>query len=175
MIRTRNISLLLFLALISGALVAQKQNVPVDSDYERSDPSVAVLLPPALVQELTAIRDAGLTDDYAYRQVAHLTENIGPRPVGSPQAQTAIEYVAAEMRKLGLDVHLEPVQARRWMRGVEAAVQCQDNDKQFRHHGNWQLPLLSAPARFCNRTNNLNGRDLPAPPARLKAFRCVLG
>jgi carboxypeptidase Q len=41
--------------------------------------------------------------------------------VGSPQAQAAIEYVAGEMRKLGLDVHLEPVQARHWIRGVEAA------------------------------------------------------
>jgi Zn-dependent M28 family amino/carboxypeptidase len=62
-----------------------------------------------------------LTDDYAYRQVAHLTENIGPRPVGSPQAQTAIEYVAGELRKLGLDVRLEPVQARHWIRGAESA------------------------------------------------------
>ena len=78
-------------------------------------------LPPALIQELTSIRDAGLTDDYAYQQVAHLTENIGPRPVGSPQAQAAIEYVAGEMRKLGLDVHLEPVQARHWIRGAESA------------------------------------------------------
>ena len=62
-----------------------------------------------------------MTDDYAYQQVAHLTENIGPRPVGSPQAQAAIEYVAGEMRKLGLEVHLEPVQARHWIRGAETA------------------------------------------------------
>ena len=50
---------------------------------------------------MTAIRDAGLTDDYAYRQVAHLTENIGPRPVGSPQAQAAIEYVAERNEEAG--------------------------------------------------------------------------
>ena len=117
----RNLSLLLFLALMPGMLDAQKQNTPVNSDYERPQPSAAVPLPPALIQELTAIRDAGLTDDYAFHQVAHLTENIGPRPVGSPQAQAAIEYVAGEMRKLGLDVHLEPVQARHWIRGVETA------------------------------------------------------
>ena len=77
--------------------------------------------PPALTQDLVAIRDAGLSDDYAYRQVAHLTENIGPRPVGSPQAQAAIEYVAGELRKLGLEVRLEPVQARHWIRGAETA------------------------------------------------------
>ena len=118
----RNLTLLLLIALAPGALPAQKQNVPVASDYERAQPAAAATgLSPELIQELTAIRDAGLTDDYAYQQVAHLTENIGPRPVGSPQAQTAIEYVAGEMRKLGLDVRLEPVQARRWIRGTETA------------------------------------------------------
>jgi carboxypeptidase Q len=117
----RNLSLLLFLALVPGMPDAQQQNTPVNSDYERLQPSAAVSLPPALIQELTTIRDVGLVDDYAYRQVAHLTENIGPRPVGSPQAQAAIDYVAGEMRKLGLDVHLEPVQARHWIRGAETA------------------------------------------------------
>lgn len=116
----RNPSLLLLVALTSGILLAQK-NVPVASDYERPEPPAAAALPPALIQELTTIRDAGLTDDYAYRQVAHLTENIGPRPVGSPQAQAAVEYVAGEMRRLGLDVRREPVLARRWIRGAEAA------------------------------------------------------
>jgi carboxypeptidase Q len=115
-------NLLLLVALTSPALLAQKQNVPVASDYERAEPAAPpVSLPPALVHDLTAIRDAGLTDDYAYRQVAHITENIGPRPVGSPQAQAAIEYVAGELRKLGLEVRLEPVQARRWIRGAETA------------------------------------------------------
>lgn len=110
-----------FIALACGVLFAQNKAVPINSDYERGKPAAAASLPPALLQELTAIRDAGLSDDYAYRQVAHLTENIGPRPVGSPQAQTAIEYVAGELRKLGLDVRLEPVQARRWTRGAESA------------------------------------------------------
>jgi carboxypeptidase Q len=122
LIRTRNISCLpVLLAVLLGAAVAQKPNAPVPSDYERPARSAAASLPPALIQELTAIRDAALSDDYAYRQVAHLTENIGPRPVGSPQAQAAIEYVEGEMRKLGLEVRLEPVQARRWMRGAETA------------------------------------------------------
>jgi carboxypeptidase Q len=117
----RNPGLLLLLPLIPGMLLGQKQDVPVNSDYERHQASATATLPPALIQQLRAIRDAALSDDYAYRQVAHITENIGPRPVGSPQAQAAIAYVAAEMRKLGLDVHLEPVQARRWIRGAESA------------------------------------------------------
>jgi Zn-dependent M28 family amino/carboxypeptidase len=70
---------------------------------------------------LQALRDAALTSDYAWHQLEHLTENIGPRPAGSPQAQAAAEYVAAEMRKLGLDVHLEPAQVTHWIRGEEKA------------------------------------------------------
>jgi len=44
-----------------------------------------------------------------------------PRPAGSPQAQAASEYVAAEMRKLGLDVHLEEAHVSHWVRGEEKA------------------------------------------------------
>src|SRR5271168_4496134 len=78
-------------------------------------------LSPQLQSELALIRDAALRDDYAYQQVAHLTENIGARPAGSAQAQAAVDYVAGEMRKLGLDIHLEDVMVRRWERGAETA------------------------------------------------------
>jgi Zn-dependent M28 family amino/carboxypeptidase len=74
-----------------------------------------------LRDQLQAVRDAALTSDYAWHQLEHLTENIGPRPAGSPQAQAAAEYVAAEMRKLGLDVHLEPAIVSHWIRGEEKA------------------------------------------------------
>jgi carboxypeptidase Q len=78
--------------------------------------------PPLLLQQLSAIKAAALNDDYAYRQLAHLTENIGARPTGSPQASAAAEYVAAELRKLGLDVRLEPVTVPHWVRGAETAA-----------------------------------------------------
>lgn len=71
--------------------------------------------------ELVAIRDAALADDYAYQQVAHLTDNIGPRPSGSPQAEGAVEYVAGELRQLGIEVRLEEVRVRRWTRGIDTA------------------------------------------------------
>jgi len=77
--------------------------------------------PPQLLDELAAIKTAALGDDYAYRQVAHLTENIGPRPSGSPQAKAAADYVAAELRKLGLEVQLEEVKVPHWVRGAETA------------------------------------------------------
>jgi Zn-dependent M28 family amino/carboxypeptidase len=77
--------------------------------------------PPRLLEDLEAIQSAALTDDYAYRQVEHLTENIGARPTGSVQAQAAVDYVAGELRKLGLDVQLEEVKVPHWVRGAETA------------------------------------------------------
>ena len=76
---------------------------------------------PNPANDLVTIRDAALADDYAYQQVAHLTDNIGPRPSGSPQAEGAVDYVAGELRHLGLDVRLEDVRVRRWTRGIDAA------------------------------------------------------
>jgi carboxypeptidase Q len=80
-----------------------------------------IVYPSQLVSELGSLRDAALASDFAYRQVAHLTENIGPRMGGSPQAEFAVQYVAEELRKLGLEVHLEEVRVPRWVRGVETA------------------------------------------------------
>jgi len=80
-----------------------------------------VVYPPQLLSDLAALRDAALSSDYAYQQVAHLTENIGPRMGASPQAEHAVAYVADKLRKLGLEVHLEEVQLPRWVRGIETA------------------------------------------------------
>jgi len=75
-----------------------------------------------LKSELSELRDAALADDYAYRQVAHLTDNIGPRASGTAQAQAAVQYVADELRKLGLEVRLEEVKIPHWIRGIETAA-----------------------------------------------------
>jgi carboxypeptidase Q len=76
---------------------------------------------PALVRQLESLRDAALASDYAYHQLAYLTENIGARPTGSPQADAAARYVAASMGALGLDVKLEEVTVPHWVRGAETA------------------------------------------------------
>lgn len=68
------------------------------------------------------IQQAALTSDYAFRQVAHLANNIGPRLSGSTQAQKAVEYVAGELKALGLEVQLEKVIVPHWVRGEEAAA-----------------------------------------------------
>ena len=67
------------------------------------------------------LRDAAVRDPYALNQLRHLTNNIGPRISGSPQAGQAVEYVAAEMRALGAEVTLEKAKVPHWVRGVETA------------------------------------------------------
>src|SRR5262249_55386487 len=75
--------------------------------------------PPQLLEEMKQLQQAALQSDYALKQTAYLCNNIGPRLSGSQQAARAVEYVAAEMRKLGLDVKLEQVMVPHWVRGYE--------------------------------------------------------
>lgn len=76
---------------------------------------------PLQIDIMGRLRDAALTDPYAADELRHLTDNIGPRLSGSPQAQAAVEYVAAEMRALGAEVQLEKTTVPHWVRGVETA------------------------------------------------------
>ena len=68
------------------------------------------------------MQKAALESDYAYRQVAHLANNIGPRLSGSAQAAKAVEYVARDLRALGCEVRLEKVMVPHWVRGEETAA-----------------------------------------------------
>ena len=72
--------------------------------------------------ELKQLQQAALKSDYAWRQTAHLSNNIGPRLTGSAQAEKAVEYVAAELKALGLEVRLEKVTVPHWVRGEETAA-----------------------------------------------------
>lgn len=65
------------------------------------------------------IQSAALASDYGYQQLSYLTDSIGPRLTGSAQHQAAVDYVAGEMRKLGLEVTLEKVTVPHWVRGEE--------------------------------------------------------
>jgi len=69
--------------------------------------------------DLRKIEKTALTSDYSYEQLSYLTDSIGPRLTGSAQHQAAAEYVAAEMRKLGLEVTMEKVTVPHWTRGEE--------------------------------------------------------
>jgi hypothetical protein len=79
------------------------------------------LYSPQTLTELKQIQQAALKSDYAWRQVAHLSNNIGPRLTGSAQAQKAVDYVAGELKALGLEVQLEKLMVPHWVRGGETA------------------------------------------------------
>src|SRR5437660_1352203 len=72
--------------------------------------------------ELKRLQQAALNSDYAYRQVAHLANNIGPRLSGSAQAAKSVQYVASELKAIGCEVQLERVMVPHWVRGDETAA-----------------------------------------------------
>src|SRR5438067_5878179 len=116
------------LALLSLALllcaqrgVAQQTPAVAPSPDGSPSPTPAVFSPQTL-SELRQLQKEALKSDYAYRQVAHLANNIGPRLSGSTQAAKAVEYVAAELKTLGCNVQLEKVMVRHWVRGEETAA-----------------------------------------------------
>ncbi len=109
-----------FLPLFLIAALCHGQKPKWDALPQEAE-SATRAFPPELREELVQIRDAALHDDYAYRQLEHLTDSIGPRPTGSLQADAAAHYVAEELRKLGLEVQLEPVTVTRFMRGNDSA------------------------------------------------------
>jgi carboxypeptidase Q len=116
----------LVLILAAAANPQNAQQKPVPSTSWSSAPQTTLAeqqnFPPLLLQQLSAIKAAALNDDYAYLELQHLTENIGQRQTGSPQATAAAQYVAEELRKLGLEVRLQPVTVPHWVRGEETAA-----------------------------------------------------
>lgn len=68
------------------------------------------------------LRDAALADPYAYTELRHLTDNIGPRLSGSAQAAQSVEWVAQQMRSLGATVTLEKTTVPHWVRGEETGM-----------------------------------------------------
>jgi hypothetical protein len=77
---------------------------------------------PEQLATMAKLRDAAMSDSYALTELRHLTDNIGPRIAGSPQAQAAVEYVAGEMRALGTEVQLEKTTVPHWVRGQETGA-----------------------------------------------------
>ncbi len=73
------------------------------------------------IEDMRRVQQAALASDYAYRQTAYLANNIGPRLSGSPQAERAVQYVADELRKMGLTVRLQKLSVPHWVRGEEKA------------------------------------------------------
>src|SRR5437773_11181187 len=87
-----------------------------------SPTATPMIFSPQTLGELKRLQQAALNSDYAYRQVAHLANNIGPRLSGSAQAAKAVEYVANELKAIGCEVQLEKVMVPHWVRGEETAA-----------------------------------------------------
>lgn len=85
------------------------------------DPSSGVWTTQQIIT-MGKLRDAAIGDPYALKELQHLTGNIGPRLSGSPQAQAAVEYVAAEMKAQGAIVQLEKTSVPHWVRGEETGA-----------------------------------------------------
>lgn len=64
-----------------------------------------------------------LSEQQAYKWLDHLCNEIGPRPAGSENANTAAKWAKAELEKLDLDsVWLQEVDVPHWVRGEETAT-----------------------------------------------------
>src|SRR6184192_854992 len=110
--------LLTLLLLISVARIPAQ---PTPFATVSPSPTPTVFSPQTLA-DLKQLQQAALSSDYAYRQVAHLANNIGPRLSGSAQAAKAVEYVANELKAIGCEVQLEKAMVPHWVRGEETAA-----------------------------------------------------
>jgi len=113
----------LSLSLFFCAQQVEAQQTPVAASSPSASPSpTPAVFSAETLADLKRLQQAALTSDYAYRQVAHLANNIGPRLTGSAQAAKAVEYVASELKALGCEVQLERVMVPHWVRGEETAA-----------------------------------------------------
>ncbi len=111
--------------LLHSAEPVAKASPGSELDEESATPSPAatpVVFSAQTLGDLKRLQQAALSSDYAYREVAHLSDNIGPRLTGSAQAAKAVEYVANELKAIGCEVQLEKVMVPHWVRGEEKAA-----------------------------------------------------
>jgi carboxypeptidase Q len=108
MARRTALALALTLALSSGHAALRADSAPPWIDTYR-----------AAAARLTA---EAVSDAFAWRRLALLTDTAAPRLSGSPQLDQAIQWALAEMKRDGLEnVHAEKVMVPKWVRGSESA------------------------------------------------------
>jgi len=125
---SRNILITPFAFLVFATpAIGQTPSTPPSQRPSYQDRLARLVNPPTgawtadKLANMARLRDAALKDPYALDQLRHLNDDIGPRLSGSPQAQRAVEYVAAEMRALGAEVQLEKTMVPHWVRGIESS------------------------------------------------------
>ena len=113
---------LLFLLFLGVASVGAQTEPTSRSGASPVASATPIVFSQQTLADLKRLQQAALGSDYAYRQVAHLADNIGPRLSGSAQAAKAVEYVAGELKAIGCEVQLEKVLVPHWVRGEETAA-----------------------------------------------------
>lgn len=97
--------------------------------------------------------DMALLNGKAYDWLDYLSNEIGGRLSGSLNAQRAVEYTEAELKKLGLDkVWLQPVMVPKWTRGPQEQAYIETS------------PGITTQANIC-----ALGGSVPTPALGLKA------
>src|SRR5215831_19371442 len=107
--------------IAANSVLAQSPHPDASSLPSASPSATPIVFSEQTLADLKRLRQSALASDYAFKQVAHLSNNIGPRLSGSIQAAQAVEYVAGEMKSLGCEVQLEKVMVPHWVRGTEIA------------------------------------------------------
>src|SRR5437016_8121765 len=120
--RFRPTFLFSLLLLLCAPSVNAQQTPAATSSPSASPSPTPVVFSSQTLADLKRLQQAALNSDYAYRQVAHLANNIGPRLSGSAQAAKSVDYVASELKAIGCEVQLERVMVPHWVRGDETAA-----------------------------------------------------
>lgn len=84
----------------------------------------ATSVPPEVVSQARALRDAALEDDTAYRYLEALTTEVGPRLAGTEYEKKARTWTMHALQKLGFtssQISVEPFPMKTWVRGDESA------------------------------------------------------
>jgi hypothetical protein len=116
--------LLLFLSSIVLISCNQKQEKKVASTKFSSEEKIDST-------QIKTLFNAALTQSKSYEWLRDLTQNIGGRLSGSPEAQQAVEWGEKLMNEVGLDsVWLQPVMVPHWVRGEKEVATYTTNGTQ---------------------------------------------
>ncbi|HEX9163636.1 MAG TPA: M20/M25/M40 family metallo-hydrolase [Thermoanaerobaculia bacterium] len=74
---------------------------------------------------------AALNSTAGYETLAYLTDHIGPRLSGSPNAALAVDWTRNRFRSWGIDAYTEKVIVPHWVRGEESATLVSHNNQRL--------------------------------------------
>src|SRR2546430_10915775 len=109
---------LLPLSLFLFAPRIDAQQTPVaESDSSASPSPTPAVFSLQTLAELKRLQQAALNSDYAYRQVAHLANNIGPRLGGSAQAAKSRYFTPSGWKAIAREIQTPEAMRPHWQTG----------------------------------------------------------